>query len=243
MGKSQALTVIIENEVLSLNQVNIIQPEPAQVLPDLATFSRVTGRFRKGSGSSIQLAREKALSEASALIKPAAIWAKIEVPQNGLSNVPVWLAKKASQVESIAGVVCTIGDLLENVSRKYFTEGQYTRGYLLDQVGTLSVARLANQIAETLRNELNAFYWAPGDDTTDSALSTQRWLFDFIPAGEIGIRLTDQNVMAPVKSLSFILLIWNGQTGLKCAIPCQRCVWNGACDRRLKSKLPDKKHE
>lgn len=226
-----------------MNPINTILPEPAQVLPDLATFSRVTGRFRKGSGSSIQLAREKVLIEASKIIKPAAIWAKIEVPQNGSSSTPVWLARKASQVESIAGVVCTIGDPLENLSRKYFTEGQYTRGYLLDQVGTLSVARLANQIAETLRHELNALYWAPGDDTTDVALSTQRWLFDTIPAGEIGIRLTDQNVMVPVKSLSFFLLIWNGQTGLKCAIPCQRCVWNGACDQRLKSNLPDNKRE
>ena len=224
--------------VRSLNQINIIQPEASQVSPDLTALSRVTGRFRKGPGSSLQLAREKALSEASTLIKPSAIWAKIEISQNDSSNIPVWLAKKASRVESIAGVICTIGDQLENASRKYFSEGQYTRGYLFDQVGSLSVARLASQVAELLRRELNALYWAPGDDTTDITLSTQRWLFDSIPAQKIGVRLTNQNVMAPVKSLSFFLLIWTGQTGLKCAIPCQRCVWNGACDQRLKKTSP-----
>ena len=223
----------------TLNHFNVIQPEVSQILPDLTALSRATGRFRKGSGSSFQLAREKALREASTLIKPAAIWAKIEISRNDSSNIPVWLAKKASRVESIAGVVCTIGDQLENMSRKYFSEGQNTRGYILDQVGSLSVAGLASQVAELLRRELNALYWAPGDDPIDTALSTQRWLFDIIPAQEIGIRLTEKNVMTPVKSLSFILLIWTGQTGLKCAIPCQRCVWNGACDQRLKIASPD----
>jgi hypothetical protein len=224
--------------VRSLNQINIIQPEASQVLPDLPALSRATGRFRKGPGSSLQLAREKALIEASTIIKPSAIWAKIDIPGDDSSYTPVWLAKKASQVESIAGVVCTIGNQLEILSRKYFSEGQYTRGYLLDQVGSLSVARLANWVSDLLRRKLNALYWAPGDDTNDVTLSTQRWLFEIIPAQKIGVRLTDQNVMAPVKSLSFFLLIWTGQTGLKCAIPCQRCVWNGACDRRLKKTSP-----
>lgn len=224
----------------TLNHFNVIQPEASQILPDLHALSRATGRFRKGPGSSIQLARETTLVEASTLIKPAAIWAKIEISQNDSSNIPVWLAKKASRVESIAGVVCTIGDQLENMSRKYFSEGQNTRGYLLDQVGSLSIARLASQVAELLRREVNALYWAPGDDLNDVALSTQRWLFDDIPAHRIGVRLTSQNVMTPVKSLSFILLIRTGQTGLKCAIPCQRCVWNGACDQRLKKTSPGK---
>jgi len=222
----------------TLNHFNAIQPEVSQILPDLHALSQATGRFRKGPDSSIQLARETTLVEASTLIKPAAIWAKIEISQNDSSNIPLWLAKKASRVESIAGVVCTIGDQLESVSRKYFSEGQYTRGYLLDQVGSLAVARLASQVAEQLRRELNALYWAPGDDTTDVTLSAQRWLFDLIPAQEIGVRLTGQNVMVPVKSLSFILLIRTGQTSLKCAIPCQRCVWNGACDQRLKKTSP-----
>jgi len=224
--------------ILSLKQINIIQPEASQVLPDLLALSRATGRFRKESGSSIQLAREKALIEASTLIKPAAIWAKIEISQYDLPNIPVWLAKKTSQIESIAGVICTIGDQLESKSRKYFSEGQYTRGYLLDQVGSLSVARLAIWVAEQLRRQLNALYWAPGDDLNDVTLSTQRWLFEIIPAHRIGVRLTDQNVMIPVKSLSFFLLIWDGQTGMKCAIPCHRCVWNGACDKRLEQSPP-----
>ncbi len=216
-----------------MNHFNVIQPEVSQILPDLRTLSRATGRFRKGPGSSIQLARETTLVEASTLIKPVAIWAKIEISQNDSSIFPVWLAKKASRVESIAGIVCTIGDQLENMSRKYFSMGQNTRGYILDQVGSLAVARLASQVAEQLRRELNALYWAPGDDTTDVTLSAQRWLFDLIPAQKIGVRLTGQNVMVPVKSLSFFLLIRTGQAGLKCAIPCQRCIWNGACDQRM----------
>jgi hypothetical protein len=179
------------------------------------------------------------LIEAPTLIKPAAIWGEIKVSPADSANTPVWLAKKASRVESIIGAVCTIGDQLESLSRTYFSEGQYTRGYLLDQVGSLTIARLAIWVAELLQHELNALYWAPGDDSTDFTLSAQRWLFEIIPTRQIGVRLTDQNVMVPVKSLSFFLLIGSGQTGLKCAIPCRRCVWNGACDQRLKQSSTD----
>ena len=104
-------------------------------------------------------------------------------------------------------------------SRNYFAGQEYTRGYLLDLIGTFAVARLAQKVADGLRGQYNAVHWAPGDDPSDLLLDTQRVLFEVVPAHRIGVRLSEHNVMVPVKSLSFFLVTGAQAWGLRCSIP------------------------
>ena len=99
------------------------------------------------------------------------------------------------------------------------------------------MARLAQKVAERLQGQYQANHWAPGDDRDDLLLDSQRLLFKVVPADQIGVRLTEHNVMVPVKSLSFFLAIGAEGRGLRCSIPCIQCVWNGMCDKRLQRSL------
>ncbi len=202
----------------------VMQPDPTLMLPDLGSLAA------EGRPAAYRRAAECALAEAKALVQPAAVWAGIEVSEAAplLAGLP---GKVAAQVEAVTGAVCTIGETLEAAASAHFQAQEYLLGYLLDQAGTLAVARLARYVADLVRQERGAARWAPGDDTRDDALLAQRVLFERVPAATIGVRLTEQNVMVPAKSLSFILLGGSGFLGARCLVPCRRCVWNGNCSR------------
>lgn len=208
---------------------NIIRLDREPILPEMQVLDRISGR-RHANSKLIHL-QETILAEASRLVEPVAIWARLGLKHD--SPLPGKLTGMLSGVEAVIGAVCTIGEKLEIQSRQYFAEQEYSRGYFLDQVGTFSVAVLAQKVAEGLRGQYNAVHWAPGDDASDLALDAQRLLFDAIPAHRIGVRLTEQNVMTPLKSLSFFLTIDTNAGSLRCSIPCTRCAWDGMCDKRL----------
>lgn len=225
----------LATDVPSVRQTSFLMSlEGVHVLPDLATLNRMAGGRRRANSKLIRL-QETILTEASGLVEPAAIWARLDIKH--LSPLPGKLAGMLSGLEGVIGAVCTVGEKLEIQTRQYFAEQEYTRGYLLDQVGTLSVATLAQKVAEGLRKQHHAVHWAPGDDAGDLALDAQRLLFDAVPAQRIGVRLTEQNVMAPLKSLSFLLIMDTNIGSLRCSIPCTRCAWDGMCDKRLQQVL------
>ena len=213
---------------------NTIHMDGAYVLPDLELLGRMSGR-RQRANNKLAHIKETILAEAADLVEPAAVWVRGEAEH--FPFLPSKLAEPISGVEAILGIVCTIGERLEIQSRNYFAGQEYTRGYLLDLTGTLAVASLAQKVAEALQGQYQADHWAPGDDQDDLLLDTQRLLFEVVPAHRIGVRLTEQNVMVPVKSLSFFLVIGAETRGLRCSIPCIQCVWNGMCDKRLQRSL------
>jgi len=222
-------------DVPSVRQPSFLMPlKGVLILPDLIALNRMAGGRRSANSKLIHL-QETILAEASGLVEPVAIWARLDIKHASL--LPGKLAGMLSGVEAVIGAVCTIGEKLEIQSRQYFAEQEYTRGYLLDQVGTLSVATLAQKVAESLRRQHHGVHWAPGDDAGDLALDAQRLLFDTVPAHRIGVRLTEQNVMTPLKSLSFILVMGANAGSLRCSIPCTRCTWDGMCDKRLQQVL------
>ncbi len=201
----------------------------SHVVPDLLSLLSAFSRHRAEPGPSFARRAQDALDEAHALIEPAAVWAWKECHAEEPFLPPDLPASLSTQAENLIGVVCTIGEALERRSRQWFAERQYTRGYLLDRVGTLSVATLARKVADLLSAEHNVARWAPGDARSDQALATQRALFSWVPAGQIGVRLSEHNVMIPAKSLSFVLLVGENLADKRCVIPCDRCVWNGTC--------------
>ena len=216
------------------HRFDIIHVEGTLILPDLPGLNQIAG----GRRPNIKLThlQKTILAEASGLIEPIAIWARLDLKH--APPLPTKLVRMLSGAEAVIGAVCTIGEKLEIQSRQYFAEKEYSRGYFLDQVGTLSVAALAQKVAKSLRRQHHAVHWAPGDDASDLALGAQRLLFDAIPAHRIGVRLTEQNVMTPLKSLSFILVMGANAGSLRCSIPCTRCALDGMCDKRLQQVPP-----
>jgi hypothetical protein len=207
----------------------LVQTKGLDILPDLEVINRMVGRRR--TNSKLILLQETILAEASGLVEPSAVWTRLDIKSD--STLPRKLTGILSDAEAVIGAVCTIGEKLEIQSRQYFSEQEYTRGYLLDQIGTLTVAKLAQEVAENLQGKYDAVHWAPGDDPSDLSLNSQQLLFDLVPAHRIGVQLSDLSIMVPSYSLSFFLVIGAKAKSLQCSIPCSRCAWNGKCDKRL----------
>jgi hypothetical protein len=210
---------------------DIVHLDGIQIIPDIAALDRMSsGRSQRVNPKFAEI-KESILAEAAPLVEPVAVWARVEAEQFPL--LPERLARTFSGAEAMLGVVCTIGEKLERQSHNYFAGQETIRGYFLDLTGTLAVANLAQKIAADLRGQYGAIHWAPGDDPSDLSLDAQRLLFEIVPIHQIGMRLTQQNVMVPMKSLSFFLVIGAHTGGLSCSIPCIQCAWNGMCDKRL----------
>jgi hypothetical protein len=205
----------------------ILHPDGAELLPEPEVLDRMSGR-RQGADSKLAQLKKAVLVEAAELLEPVAIW--VRAPADHFHLLPEAMARAFSGTEAVLALVCTIGKRLETRSQQYFAGRECTRGYLLDLIGTLAVARLSRNVAEYLRGRNEAVHWAPGDDPGDMSLDAQRSLFDLVPAHRIGVGLSGSNVMVPVKSLSFFLIIGANTTRLRCSKSCLQCAWNGMCD-------------
>jgi hypothetical protein len=202
--------------------------------------SLLLGLFKRQSmtpnSPKVHLVR-KAISETGDMIDPLAAWARKDRQDAEPYLISHLSPETLAKVEGVIGVVCTIGQELELRSRKYFEETQYTSGYLLDQVGSFAVAILSRHVAKILSQQYEVATWAPGDTPQERPLSSQRELFDWVPAHQIGVRLSEHHLMIPAKSLSFVMLIGDELKNMPCRISCRQCVWQGNCGK--KPRQPD----
>lgn len=202
----------------------------------MATLWQTQGKRRYQPSTKLTGIAELALAEAVTLLKPTAVWVKQEFApsERMFPNIGRWQtlspaipAELRDRVKGVIGVVCTIGGALETCVRRRFANGNNISAYLLDQVGTLAVANLAQSVTDHLITGDEIIRWAPGDASL--TLSQQRSLFDLVPAQRIGVRLSKKDIMTPVKSLSFGLFTGQNLARRKCAISCHDCAWQGAC--------------
>jgi hypothetical protein len=217
------------------NKFGILKAGSSQILPDVSAILSRSKHHRDANSPLWQIAKA-ALVEAQALVHPRAVWAKWE-HESLVSELNTHLPEDIlSGTGSATGVICTIGCQLEQRVSWLFSAERFSESYLLDHVGTLAVANWAKQAARTLCTEKQAVRWAPGDDQQDWLLSSQRMLFEWIPADKIGVQLSSNNVMRPAKSLSYLLLGGNTFDHHECRIQCRCCVWNGSCDLQAASQ-------
>jgi hypothetical protein len=214
----------------------VLRPAARLVVPDLDAFQRSLGGRQRRSSEALRRNQEAALAEASTLVEPALVWARLDA--DGLAEPAGVPGEALAHVEALLGVVCTIGARLEARVHDYLAAQQYTRGFLLDQAGTLAVAQLARHGAGVLCVEQHAVRWAPGDDKVDLQLEAQCHLFAHVPAHLIGVYLNERHVMVPAMSLSYLLFVSSGPAGLQCLADCRRCLWHGSCEGERGRRRP-----
>ena len=202
-------------------------------MPSPSVLLGKSKRYRMGMmGRDITKILDEAMTQALPLLHPAAVWVLKPLDPTAGLILPGIPEDVFSRLTLHFGVVCTIGPQLENCSHDYFEKQQFTLGYLMDQIGTFAVSILSQKTASLLCSEYGAIRWAPGDLPEDQTFQTQYDLFKWVPAAQIGVHLTTQNVMMPIKSLSYNLYAGPELHGIECLIACSCCVWNGACDRQ-----------
>ncbi len=147
------------------------------------------------------------------------------------------LASLLAEAEELAAIVCTIGPRLEKKVTEYFRQEEPVRGLLLDGAGSAAVDSLIQEVCKLMMHEApSRGYQASsplGPGMSGFPISEQFPLFQLVPAGEIGVRLTPSGVMLPQKSASMVigtgpqLIIWT-QVEI-----CTRCSSRKTCPHRV----------
>jgi hypothetical protein len=207
----------------------VIDVPAAEVIPAFSVLWPEKPGRNQDANRKFQQTREQVLDESLLLVAPKAVWAIADATDAARVVSPGVPQAILEKTNVYIGVICTLGGDLDANVRRYFESRDSTRGYFLDQVGSMAVAALARRVSRLLCDGHSAVRWAPGDYDGDWALRAQRALFHWVPGKRIGVELTPRNVMKPVKSLSYVLLIGAEPSKQRCFIDCRSCVWNGRC--------------
>jgi hypothetical protein len=195
------LAVVVEDMVLAPSEKDI------ETVVDLAgPGERLASRVRGLARAAARDARD--------LIRPAAVYDILTV--EGLTSESLTVAGETFSggillnmvrgATEIVVVVGTIGPELEERVTRLMAEGRALEGLVLDTVGNL----LAGQVVRTVLDRVEAIGGRRGlrmgapvsPGQADWDLSQQRALFSLLRPGVIGVRLTEEMVMMPRKSIS-----------------------------------------
>jgi cobalamin-dependent methionine synthase I len=167
-----------------------------------------------------QLKRE--LNEVLPLVEEAArpdfsfnIYEAIEVKSNGIvydSNrvfISDDLAKTLSGAAAILAVATTMGPGLDELTEHFGDEGRLTAQAIVDAAGSAAVERMTT----VLQGQLAEDYWEQGFKLTrryspgygDFGLEYQPEVLKLSGGYEIGISLTENNMMIPLKSVTALI--------------------------------------
>ena len=108
----------------------------------------------------------------------------------------------------VFGVV-TIGHDLDNKVSEYFRQGENTRAFILDAIGTVAARYLSKNVRALAcqeargKNLQTTKHFTPG--TAEWDISQQKGIFDLLPAYKIGVKLNASFMMNPKKSLSWAI--------------------------------------
>jgi len=185
------------------------------------------------------------VEEAYRLVQPRAIWTKLIVKEitdvvvkleGGFMLYAGGMAKEWGGSRLLAVAVATIGSALEERVDELFAQRDFARAMMLDSVGSAAVESVADDVnyaicqrAETLGLKTSPRS-SPGYGKWN--LTDQRVLLGITHAYRIGIRLNEQYMMIPRKSVSFAIGIGSIMVGAEDATPCRRCGREGCEYRR-----------
>lgn len=134
------------------------------------------------------------------LLRPRAVYKVIDYQET--NRHPVF-----KDSEKVALCLCTIGSQLERQSRLWMQENQLLKGFILDSFGSEAAEVLAGKCDGIIAGQaMKMGLWpskrfSPGYGEWD--IREQKYVFETLPAGEIGVRLSDSCMMIPRKSVSF----------------------------------------
>ena len=234
---------MILESVLSRHPV-VLSEIPLQI--DRDEVLRFQG-YKKGidlpSGDVLAL-YDAALAEGESLMRPRVVYGAVRVTAQ--TDHLIHLSKDTElripeirrfwgRIEAVGVGICTIGDALEERSRRLFESRDFPLAVMLDSVGSAAVECLAEwandslcqvAIPERLKvtNRISPGYagWP---------VEEQRLLFQLCPGALAGVSLNDSCLMIPLKSISFLVGIGAEARVDHYFAQCRRC-WMADCAYR-----------
>ncbi len=159
-----------------------------------------------------------------------------EVALKGATLRSKGLAKLWARAQEVALVLCTLGPALDEQVSAYFAASDPLRGLVLDAVGNAALEELTEEICglvEGVAKERGQEASAPlSPGNLDWPVEEQKIFFDLLPAREIGLSLTSNYQMIPLKSLSLALALGQGLHPAAGQPPCSYCSLSKRCQYR-----------
>ncbi|MDD4641170.1 MAG: vitamin B12 dependent-methionine synthase activation domain-containing protein [Bacteroidales bacterium] len=119
------------------------------------------------------------------------------------------LSKELQHTEKTAVFVCTAGDQIEKLYRRYLKQGDSLSAFFADLLGTIAVEKTLELLYQKLEQTFLSLgmhtgqAFSPGD--CGWPLAEQATLFSLLPENCCGIGLNQSMLMLPQKSLSGII--------------------------------------
>ncbi len=109
--------------------------------------------------------------------------------------------------EKVGLCVCTIGPKLEQESAKLMRENEILRALILDALGSEAVEEVANQANIIVAEEGKRMNLRPSKRFSPGFgewnIKEQSFIFQVLPADQIGVMINEAFMMIPRKSISF----------------------------------------
>ena len=189
---------------------------------------RYLGYGERSASLILQKRVEPLVDVARKLIQPKAVWeiyAYDELEEREVKSLP----EPIRRAEFFAFALCTVGDRIEGGIEALNAEGKMVEGLILDALGSAAVSELAEMVASEIRQWARERRYGvsrafePGAGAGDWPLANQRLVFGRLPAEELGVTLTEDLLMRPRKSLTFVVGI--GESVMRASQPfsCAGC--------------------
>jgi len=176
------------------------------------------------------------IEEGFRLIQPKSIYTRVGIRQLRdecieLNNGFILRMANSAQVwggaECLGIAICTIDSTLERRVSELFAEGEYPMAVMLDSVGSVAVEGVVDYVNAhfcQLAADMNMGTGprlSPGYGEWE--LTDQQVIFEILPGAEIGVRINEDCIMLPQKSVSFCVGMGREMVTMHGGNRCEQC--------------------
>jgi hypothetical protein len=161
---------------------------------------------------------EDVMERGRPLLQPKAVYSEVDVtrPSRGVTLIGETLRTHSKSVHrrfapcgTATVFAATIGPGIDEWSHRLMDSGEMARALLADAYGSSAAIELGRELQRIIGRDLEARglqatkLYSPGYG--DWELGDQQALFSLVDAEAIGIRLTEEHLMMPPKSISGVI--------------------------------------
>lgn len=159
------------------------------------------------------------INELWRLVKPQAVWREgcitqrkdhqLMIDEGAMIIDSAYVEQGLAQCQRVTVMALTIGAALPETASRDLQEGQLYRGAIADLLGSYGVELLADDFCAHLsqqalsRGLYGTLRYSPGYG--DWPLEGQRALMDYLACPQLSVRLSENHMLEPVKSITAII--------------------------------------
>lgn len=146
------------------------------------------------------------------------------------------IARLLEKCQRVAMFVLTIGDHLEETSRRLSQDGLVLQSAVLDAIGSNATEKMADTIQDEIKEVVGrdglviSPRFSPG--YCDWDIKQQQMIFRVIDGDPLGVQLTENCLMIPRKSISGVIGIGTPESSIENYNPCRTCRKRNCTSRR-----------